>query len=108
MKHPNSGQPLAWIRVVDYYHASTRIWTLAELFFGKGQRATTWARKMLKWLKKPGGVNRVLHSAAAMRDLHLPERKQADFRKAYRYLRNAWRSCATPTISPSAYRWVVA
>jgi hypothetical protein len=87
MKHPNTGQPLAWMRVLDYYHASTRIWTLAELFFGKGQRATAWARKMQKWLKKPGGVNRVLHSAAALRDLHLPERKQAEFRKAYRYLR---------------------
>jgi hypothetical protein len=87
MKHPSTGQPLAWIRVVDYYHASTRIWTLAELFFGKGPRAAAWARKMQKWLKKPGGVNRVLHSAAALRDLHLPARKQAEFCKAYRYLR---------------------
>jgi hypothetical protein len=87
MKHPGTGQRLDWIRVVDYYHASTRIWTLAELLFGKRQRATSWARKMQKWLKKPGGVNRVLHSAAALRDLHLPARKQAAFRKAYRYLR---------------------
>jgi hypothetical protein len=87
MMHPGTGQPLDWIRVVDYYHASTRIWTLAELFFGKGPRAAAWARKMQKWLKKPGGVNRVLHSAAALRDLYLPGKKQAEFRKAYRYLR---------------------
>lgn len=87
MKHPSSGQPLDWIRVVDYYHASTRIWTMAELLFGKGPRAAAWARKMLKWLKKPGGVYRVLHSAAALRGHHLPKKKQAEFRKAYRYLR---------------------
>ena len=71
----------------DYYHASTRIWALAELLFGKGQSASAWARKMLKWLKKPGGVNRVLHSAAALRDLQMRPRKQAEFAKAYRYLR---------------------
>lgn len=88
MKHPCTGQRLDWIRVVDYYHASTRLWTMAELLFGKGPRAAAWARKMQKWLKKPGGVNRVLHSAAALRDLYLPARKQAEFRKAYRYLRD--------------------
>jgi hypothetical protein len=88
MKHPTTGQPLEWIRVLDYYHASERIWTLAELLFGKGRRATGWARKMQRWLLKPGGVYRVLHSAAALRDLYLPQAKQADFRKAYRYLRD--------------------
>jgi len=87
MKHPSTGEALAWIRVVDYYHASTRIWALAELLFGKGQSASAWARKMLKWLKKPGGVNRVLHSAAALRDLQMRPRKQAEFAKAYCYLR---------------------
>lgn len=87
MKHPRTGQRLEWMRVLDYYHASTRIWTMAELLFGQGPRAAAWARKMQKWLKKPGGVNRVLHSAAALRELYLPARKQAEFRKAYRYLR---------------------
>ncbi len=87
MKHPNTGTPLEWLRVLDYYHASERIWTLAELFFGKGRRATCWARKMQRWLKKPGGVYRMLHSAAALRDLYLPKGKRAEFQKAYRYLR---------------------
>lgn len=68
--HPLTKEKLKWIRVVDYYHASERIWRMAEMLFGKGQRATSWARKMQKWLKKPGGVNRVLHSAAAYRDLY--------------------------------------
>lgn len=89
MKHPVTGTKLAWIRVVDYYHASERVWTMAELLFGKGQRATSWARKMQKWLLKPGGVNRVLHSAAALRDLYqLRGQKLRDFGKAYRYLRD--------------------
>ena len=74
---------------MDYYHASERVWTMADLLFGKGQRATSWARKMQKWLLKLGGVNRVLHSAAALRDLHgLRGTKLRDFGKAYRYLRD--------------------
>ena len=88
LRHPRTGEPLAWIRVLDYYHASERIWTMAELLFGKGRRATSWARKMQRWLKKPGGSNRVLHSAAALRDLYLPQRKAAEFHRAYRYLRD--------------------
>jgi hypothetical protein len=89
MKHPVTGAKLEWIRVVDYYHASERIWTMADLLFGKGQRATSWARKMQKWLLKPGGVNRVLHSAAALRDLYsLRGEKLRNFGKAYRYLRD--------------------
>ena len=87
MKHPSTGQRLPWIRVLDYYHASERIWTMAELFFGKGRRATSWARKMQQWLKKPGGVYRLLHSAAALRDRYLSQRKRTQFQKTYRYLR---------------------
>jgi hypothetical protein len=88
MQHPRTGANLEWVRVVDYYHASTRVWTLAELLFGKGQRASSWARKMQKWLLKPGGVNRVLHSAATFRaQSGLRGRKGAEFGRAYRYLR---------------------
>ncbi len=36
MKQPCTGETLDWIGVVDYYHASERIWTLADLLFGKG------------------------------------------------------------------------
>jgi hypothetical protein len=89
MKHPSGGAKLEWIRVVDYYHASERLWTMAELLFGTGQRSAGWARKMQKWLKKPGGVNRVLHSAAALRDLYrLRGTKRENFQRAYRYLRD--------------------
>jgi hypothetical protein len=89
MKHPRTGVKLEWIRVVDYYHASERVWTLAELLFGKGKRSVAWARKMQKWLLQPGGVNRVLHSAAALRDrCQLRGTKVRDFGRAYRYLRD--------------------
>jgi hypothetical protein len=89
LKHPRTGVRLEWLRVVDYYHASERIWTMAEVLFGKGKPAAGWARKMQKWLLKPGGVNRVLHSAAAFRDQYrLRGTKLREFGKAYRYLRN--------------------
>jgi hypothetical protein len=83
LRHPRTGAKLDWIGVVDYYHASERLWAMAEQLFGKGQRATAWVRKMQKWLKKPGGVNRVLHSAAALRQQYgLRGKRQVAFRKA--------------------------
>jgi hypothetical protein len=89
MKHPRTGEKLQWQRVADYYHVSERLWTMAELLFGKGQRATTWVRKMQKWLLKPSGVYRVLHSAAALRQQQdLRGKKLKEFGKAYRYLRD--------------------
>jgi hypothetical protein len=87
-RHPRTGAPLEWIRVVDYYHASERLWTMAEQLFGKGRRTAAWVRKMQKWLLKPGGVNRVLHSAAAFcQQYGLRGQRRAAFQKAYRYVR---------------------
>jgi hypothetical protein len=92
LKHPRTGERLEWLRVVDYYHASERVWALGELLFGKGRAAWSWSRKMQKWLLKPGGVNRVLHSAAAYRDRYgLKGNKLQEFRKAYAYLRRRMR-----------------
>lgn len=92
MKHPRTGAPLAWIRIVDYYHASQRLWKMAEALFGAGPRAASWARKMQKLLKKPGGINRVLHSAANLRALHRPRgNRLRDYQKAYDYLRQRMR-----------------
>ena len=89
MKHPRTGQDLEWTRVADYYHASERLWTMANLLFGQGPRATAWVRKMQKWLLKPSGANRVLHSAATLRQQHgLKGKKLTDFGRAYRYLRD--------------------
>lgn len=65
LRHPVTGEGLGWVRVLDYYHASLRLFELGELLFGKGRAAWCWGRKMQRWLLKPGGLNRVLHSAAA-------------------------------------------
>ena len=46
LKHPHTGEQLLWVRVVDYYRASERLWAMAEWLFGKGQRAAAWVRKM--------------------------------------------------------------
>ena len=90
MKHPRTQEKLTWTRVADYYHVSERLWTMGELLLGKGQRATAWVRKMQKWLLKPSGANRVLHSAATLREQHglKGTKKLADFGRAYRYLRD--------------------
>ena len=54
MKHPLTGAKLEWIRMVDYYHASQRIWTMAEVLFAQGPRTASWARKMQKLLRSRG------------------------------------------------------
>ena len=68
MRHPRTGQRLSWQRVVDFYHAAARVWTLGEALFGKNTlRCRCWVRRMLRRLKrKPRGAKRVLHSAASL------------------------------------------
>jgi hypothetical protein len=58
---------LDWIRVVDYYHVTTRIYTIARAILGEGEESDAWAHRMCRMLLQPNGVSRVLHSAAAMR-----------------------------------------
>ncbi len=87
LRHPVTGRRLEWFWVVDYYHASERLWTMAEALFGAGQQSWPWVRKMQKLLLKPGGAGRVLHSAAALRSrARLRGKRLANFRRAYRYL----------------------
>jgi hypothetical protein len=88
MRHPVTHKRLKWLRVVDYYHVSQRVWTMAECLFGEGRQGASWAVKMLKWLLLPGGVNRVLHSAVAHGwRLRLKGKSKSQFDKAYNYLR---------------------
>lgn len=89
MTHPRTGEKLHWTRIVDYYHAAQRIWTMAEALFGKESRAGhAWARRMCRLLKKPSGPFRVLHSAAALRQRRkLSASRASEYRKAYQYIR---------------------
>jgi hypothetical protein len=87
LRHPRTGARLEWTWVVDYYHASERLWAMAEALFGSERESWAWVRKMQKLLLKPGGVGRVLHSAAALQSRRRPRGKRlAAFRRAYRYL----------------------
>jgi hypothetical protein len=90
MRHPlHSDQRLKWEWVIDYYHACQYVYKLSEALFADAKRARSWARKMCRWLKeKPRGVNRVLHSAAAIRRRRMVVgKKREQYRNAYNYLR---------------------
>jgi len=93
MRHPRTGERLSWQRIVDFYHAAERVWTMAEALFGsQSPVGRAWARRMCRVLKQPGGPNRVLHSAAALRAARrLSKTRAADFRKAYNYIRRRTR-----------------
>jgi hypothetical protein len=87
LRHPRTDERLEWTWVVDYYHASERLWKMAEALFGTSPRVWSWVRKMQKLLLKPGGVGRVLHSAAALRSrLNLCGQRLTNFKRAYRYV----------------------
>ena len=87
--HPVAGKKLEWVWIVDYYHAAQRITTLAEALFTTDREGAAWARKMRKWLKKPGGAARVLYSAAALKSRRgIAKHQQASFALAYKYIRD--------------------
>jgi hypothetical protein len=89
MRHPRTGERLSWQRIVDYYHASERIWRMAEALFGaKSKDGYAWARRMQRLLKTPSGPYKVLHAAAALRGRRkLSKARSAMYRKAYNYIR---------------------
>jgi hypothetical protein len=89
MRHPRTGAKLDWWRVVDFYHASQRLWTMASALFGTDTRAgAAWAKRMAKLLKKPNGPSRVLHSAGQLKARRtLPKSREKEFRTAYEYIR---------------------
>src|SRR5271166_880074 len=85
-----AGQPLAWVWVVDFWHACGYVNDLAVGLFGDGPKARQWFGKWRRWLRdRDGGVAQVLRSAM----WHVNHRgrwsaaKQEKFGKAYRYLR---------------------
>jgi hypothetical protein len=90
MRHPRTGEELAWEWVLDYYHACQYLTKMAEAIFGSGTRAAAaWAAKMRRWLRdKRHGVFRVLHSAAAHAcRWELTAAEQRAYGEAYQYLR---------------------
>jgi hypothetical protein len=90
MHHPcRPGERLEWEWVIDFYHASKYVHDLSETLFGDARRSHAWARKMCRWLKsKPRAVNRILHSAAAIRSRRIVVGQTPAYEKAYGYLRD--------------------
>ena len=90
MRHPSHpGQSLEWEWVVDFDHASAYVHTLSEALFRDPRQAQAWARKMCRWLKsKPNAIDRILHSAAAIRSRRVVRGQSKAYRDAYGYLRN--------------------
>jgi len=83
------GRLLPWQWTLDFYHACTHLWTMAEGLFGESPAAWAWYRRMRHWLRdRRGGVSDILRSASQ----HTNRRKVTRSRRpaygtAYRYLR---------------------
>jgi hypothetical protein len=94
MLHPVTQEPLRWERIVDFYHAMTRVWKIATVLFGDDAKAHRgWARRMGRLLKQRNGAVRVLRSAAALKSQRiLTPVEEEEYRKAYNYLlsRTEW------------------
>ena len=90
MRHPcRPAERLQWEWVLDFYHASQRIHDLSESLFHDPRKARAWAHKMCRWLKtKPHAIDRVLHSAAAIRSRRLVVGQSKAYHTASNYLRD--------------------
>lgn len=84
------GQKLAWQWVLDFWHACVYVSDLAEALFGQGAKAAKWFARWRRWLRdRHQGVSQVVRSAMwhYNNGRKLGQRKEADYWKAYRYLR---------------------
>ena len=78
---------LAWIRIVDYYHACLYIKQLADAVYGPSPKGWAWAKQMRQSMKtKSDGITRVLQSAAALRRHHGLWGASKVYEQAYTYL----------------------
>lgn len=89
MKHPLTGEALDWSWGVDFYHACEYVSKLAYSILGsKGTAAEDWASKQRKILKtKPGGIARVIRSAAQLKRRHGCLGTKSDYETAIGYLK---------------------
>ncbi|MGH7957845.1 MAG: hypothetical protein ACREH8_12680 [Opitutaceae bacterium] len=90
MRHPVTKARLKWQRVVDYYHAASRLTTIADALNLDEAAGKAWARHMRRVLKaEPNAIHRILHSAAALKQRYGTKNKTqaAAFETACSYLR---------------------
>jgi hypothetical protein len=89
MKDPRRpGEPLAWLWVVDYWHAAGYVSRLAAVLFSDEQMRRAWSGRMRQVLKEQDrGVIRVLASAAQYEGKKaLSAEQQRGYWEAYNYL----------------------
>lgn len=73
-------------RVVDYYHASLRLTTIADSLLLTAAQRKKWLSRVRKLLLEPGGWGRVMRSIASMIEIYgLDPAKANDFEIAKRY-----------------------
>jgi hypothetical protein len=84
IRHPSRpGEPREWEWVIDYSHASEYLHKLSRALFRDPRRARSWAWKRCRWLKtKPRAIDRILHSAAAIRSRRLVLGRSKAYREA--------------------------
>ncbi|MCA9062372.1 MAG: hypothetical protein KDA96_04920 [Planctomycetaceae bacterium] len=64
------GQRIRIKRIVDYYHASLRLTTVADALLLTSSQRTEWLKRVRKLLLEPGGWGRVMRSIAGMIQEH--------------------------------------
>jgi hypothetical protein len=91
MKDPRRPtQVLAWEWVLDFFHVCGYVGKVAEALFGRESKAgAAWFARMRRWLRdRRGGVAHIVRSAMQHRMRRkMSKAAQAEFWKAYRYLR---------------------
>lgn len=81
------GQRIRIQRVVDYYHASLRLTTIADALLLTTSQRTEWLKRVRKLLLEPGGWGRVMRSIAGMEKQHgIDPDETEDVQTAKRYL----------------------
>jgi hypothetical protein len=83
------GQCLPWQWTLDFFHACTHLWKVAEALFGDAPATWAWYRRMRHWLRnRTGGVADILRSATQhLNRRRLMRNQRQVFGTAYRYLR---------------------
>jgi hypothetical protein len=83
------GRWLPWRWTLDFFHACTYLWAVAQALFGESPAAWAWYRRMRHWLRdRDGGVANILRSASQHQNRRrLAGQRREAFGTAYRYLR---------------------
>jgi hypothetical protein len=81
------GERIKIQRIVDYYHASLRLTTIADALLLTSSQRTEWLKRVRKLLLEPGGWGRVMRSIAGIQKQHGIElASKDDVETAKRYL----------------------